>query len=192
MVDVVDSAGAGADTPDEAKPRRPVPSWVITAGSLIVLLGAWEIFGRDVNPVFGSYPSAIAEAAWQLARTGKLWTALLDSLRPFFLGYGLAIVTSRRPSLLPGEEIGELDEILVLEVVHHLGHLGVVAAARIVLVAAQGLEQIVLALAGQPGDVFLPGIVGLVTEIAPMLLAQRARLVHARGVGIVGDRLRRR
>ena len=42
--------------------------------------------------MFGSYPSAIAEAAWQLARTGKLWTALLDSLRPFFLGYGLAIV----------------------------------------------------------------------------------------------------
>ena len=69
-----------------------MPSWVITVGSLIVLLGAWEIFGRDVNPVFGSYPSAIAEAAWQLARTGKLWTALLDSLRPFFLGYGLAIV----------------------------------------------------------------------------------------------------
>jgi len=35
---------------------------------------------------------AIAEAFWQLARTGKLWTALLDSLRPFLLGYGLAIV----------------------------------------------------------------------------------------------------
>src|SRR3954447_16682977 len=374
MVDVVESAGAGTDTPDDAKLRRAVPSWVITVGSLVVLLGAWEIFGRDVNPVFGSYPSAIAEAAWQLARTGKLWTALLDSLRPFFLGYGLGVVicvpgglitgrfctveaaigiyitagyamplvalvpllvlwlalgfavkvavvflmsvfpicintwlgvtavpktlievgksfvapnavilrriilpatlpyimagmrlavgravgamviaelfpslsalgaiiitsannfdtatmfvpilvlmimaiglnyligaVERRvapwqaeiagrgeestASLLPGEEIGELDEILVLEVVHHFRHLGVVAPARIVLVAAQGLEQIVLALAGQPGDVFLPGIIGLVTEIAAMLLAQRARLVHARGVGIVGDRLRRR
>jgi NitT/TauT family transport system permease protein len=84
MVDVVDRAGAQAQS-DEARPRRPVPSWVITVGSLVVLLGAWEIFGRDVNPVFGSYPSAIAEAAWQLARTGKLWTALLDSLRPFGL-----------------------------------------------------------------------------------------------------------
>jgi NitT/TauT family transport system permease protein len=102
MVDVVDSTGAGADTPDEARPRRAVPSWVITAGSLIVLLGAWEIFGRDINPVFGSYPSAIAEAAWQLARTGKLWTALLDSLRPFFLGYGLAIVIGVPVGLITG------------------------------------------------------------------------------------------
>jgi len=90
MVDVVD--GARAQAPAEAKSRRPLPSWVITIGSLAVLLGAWEILGRDINPVFGSYPSAIAEAFWQLARTGKLWTALLDSLRPFLLGYGLAIV----------------------------------------------------------------------------------------------------
>jgi NitT/TauT family transport system permease protein len=52
--------------------------------------------------VFGSYPSAIAEAAWQLARTGKLWTALLDSLRPFFLGYGLAIVVGVPVGLITG------------------------------------------------------------------------------------------
>ena len=53
MVDVVDSAGAraGADTPDEARLRRAVPSWVITVGSLIVLLGAWEIFGRLIGAV---------------------------------------------------------------------------------------------------------------------------------------------
>src|SRR6476660_2603281 len=101
MVDVVDRAGAQAQS-DEARPRRPVPSWVITVGSLVVLLGAWEIFGRDINPVFGSYPSAIAEAAWQLARTGKLWTALLDSLRPFFLGYGLAIAIGVPVGLITG------------------------------------------------------------------------------------------
>src|SRR6266700_1231025 len=90
MVDVVESARGEA--PAETKPRRPLPSWVITIGSLVVLLGAWEILGRDINPVFGSYPSAIAEAFWELARTGKLWAALSDSLRPFFLGYGLAIL----------------------------------------------------------------------------------------------------
>src|SRR5437660_2099556 len=90
MVDVVE--GARAQPPAEAKSRRPLPSWVIPLGARVVLLGAWELLGRDINPVFGSYPSAIAEAFWQLARTGKLWTALLDSLRPFLLGYGLAIV----------------------------------------------------------------------------------------------------
>src|ERR1700704_6404369 len=96
MVDVVDpsSAQAAREPPDQAagRPRAQVPSWVITVGSLVVLLGAWEFFGRDINPVFGSYPSAIAEAFWQLARTGKLWVALSVSLRPFFLGYGLAIL----------------------------------------------------------------------------------------------------
>jgi NitT/TauT family transport system permease protein len=94
MVDVVDpnarTAPVAADEP-AAKPRQ-VPSWVITVGSLVALLGVWEIFGRDINPVFGSYPSAIAEAFWELARTGKLWAAMLDSLRPFLLGYALAIV----------------------------------------------------------------------------------------------------
>ena len=100
MVDVVESARGEA--PAETKPRRPLPSWVITIGSLVALLGAWEILGRDINPVFGSYPSAIAEAFWQLARTGKLWTALLDSLRPFLLGYGLAIVVGIPIGLVTG------------------------------------------------------------------------------------------
>jgi len=100
MVDVVERARGEA--PAETKPRRPLPSWVITIGSLIVLLSAWEILGRDINPVFGSYPSAIADAFWQLARTGKLWTALLDSLRPFLVGYGLAIVLGIPIGLVTG------------------------------------------------------------------------------------------
>jgi ABC-type nitrate/sulfonate/bicarbonate transport system permease component len=102
MVDVAERAGTRAQTPPAAKPRRPLPSWVITVSSLVVLLGAWEIFGRDVNPVFGSYPSAIAEAGWQLARTGKLWAALNDSLRPFLLGYGLAILIGVPVGLVTG------------------------------------------------------------------------------------------
>ena len=56
------------------------------------MLMLWEIFGRQVNPVFGSYPTAIAVAFWELLRTGQLWSALVESLQPFFVGYGLAIV----------------------------------------------------------------------------------------------------
>src|SRR5215471_5331369 len=102
MVDAVHGAGARGETPAEARPRRPLPRWIITIASVVVLLAAWEFFGRDVNPVFGSYPSAIAEAAWQLARTGKLWTALLDSLQPFAVGYLLAIVIGVPLGLVTG------------------------------------------------------------------------------------------
>jgi NitT/TauT family transport system permease protein len=69
-----------------------LPRQLITLASLAALLGLWELFGRDINPVFGSYPSAIAAAFWDLLATGKLTAALADSLRPFFLGYVLAIV----------------------------------------------------------------------------------------------------
>src|SRR5262249_60730979 len=58
--------------------------------------------GRDRSPVFGSYPGAIAEAAWERARPGKLWAALSDSLRPFLLGYGLAIVIGVPVGLIIG------------------------------------------------------------------------------------------
>lgn len=102
MVDVVEGASARGEAPAEARPRRPVPSWVITTVSVVLLLTVWEIFGRDINPVFGSYPSAIAEAAWQLALTGKLWAALLDSLRPFLLGYVLAILIGVPIGLVTG------------------------------------------------------------------------------------------
>src|SRR5262249_40073251 len=72
--------------------RRPLPRWVITTLSIVVLLGVWEFFGRDVNPVFGSYPSQIALAFVELSLSGKLWAALLDSLQPFVAGSALAIL----------------------------------------------------------------------------------------------------
>ena len=72
--------------------RRGVPRWVITLCSLAVLLALWEWFGRDINPVFGSYPSAIAVAFWDLAQSGKLGEAMIQSLQPFVVGYALAIL----------------------------------------------------------------------------------------------------
>ncbi|HTT47405.1 MAG TPA: ABC transporter permease [Pseudolabrys sp.] len=72
--------------------RRPWPRWAITLASIVCALVLWEIVGRNINPIFGSYPSAIAVAFWQLLLSGQLGSALAQSLQPFVVGYGLAIV----------------------------------------------------------------------------------------------------
>ncbi|MGB9369920.1 MAG: ABC transporter permease [Xanthobacteraceae bacterium] len=69
-----------------------MPRWIITLASLAVLIGLWEWLGRDINPVFGSYPTAISAAFGELVRSGQLGAALYESLRPFVVGYGLAIL----------------------------------------------------------------------------------------------------
>jgi len=93
MVDIADKDSKAAAEPEmDALERRQIPRWAITIFSIACLLLLWEIFGRDVNPVFGSYPSAIAVAFWELLRSGQLGTALAQSLQPFVIGYGLAIV----------------------------------------------------------------------------------------------------
>jgi NitT/TauT family transport system permease protein len=92
MTEIATDRSGTPPSEESAAARRTVPSWVITVASLVIVLAVWEFFGRDINPVFGSYPSAIAQAAVDLARGGKLWSALLDSLRPFVAGYGLAIL----------------------------------------------------------------------------------------------------
>ncbi len=93
MVDITDKQSKVADAPEmDALERRQIPRWGVTLFSVGCLLLLWEIFGRQINPVFGSYPSAIAAAFWELLRSGQLGSALYESLQPFFVGYGLAIV----------------------------------------------------------------------------------------------------
>lgn len=87
---------------NETAERRQTPRWVITVASVAVVLIIWEIFGRQINPVFGSYPTAIAAAFWELLISGQLGAALYDSLRPFVLGYGLAIVVGIPVGLVVG------------------------------------------------------------------------------------------
>lgn len=91
MVDIADRQEKAA-AKEETAERKPLPRWMITVASVTILLIVWEIFGRRINPVFGSYPSAIAEAFGELVVTGQLWSALYDSLRPFVIGYALAIL----------------------------------------------------------------------------------------------------
>jgi NitT/TauT family transport system permease protein len=102
MVEIAQEQPAERQAPEAPAPVRGVPRPLITAASVAVLVAAWEWFGRDVNPVFGSYPSAIAVAFWELARSGELGTALLESLRPFVVGYVLAILVGVPLGLIVG------------------------------------------------------------------------------------------
>jgi ABC-type nitrate/sulfonate/bicarbonate transport system permease component len=91
MVDLADRRPIADDANIAAPPRHPVPRWVITLSSVTVLLAFWEYFGRDINPIFGSYPSAIFAAFITLLQNGKLGAAMAQSLQPFVVGYGAAI-----------------------------------------------------------------------------------------------------
>jgi len=93
-------ARSDSDIPREK--RAGMPRWAITTLSLAIVLVLWEWFGRDINPVFGSYPSAIAVAAWEITRSGLLEKALFESLQPFCVGYGLAILVGVPLGLLIG------------------------------------------------------------------------------------------
>lgn len=60
-------------------------------GSLIIILAVWEILGPKVNPIFFTYPSAIAQAFVDLIANGELVKYSLESLQILFYGMIAAI-----------------------------------------------------------------------------------------------------
>ncbi len=92
MSDISERIEAIEDAEPVRRAGHPVPPWVITTASIGVMLLVWEVVGRNTNPIFGSYPTAIAAAAWEITASGELGTALLQSLRAFLLGFALSIV----------------------------------------------------------------------------------------------------
>jgi ABC-type nitrate/sulfonate/bicarbonate transport system permease component len=65
---------------------------VIRVASVLVVLVAWELYGRALNPVFLSYPIAIARALVELIRSGELLQATLQTLRSLVIGFAIALV----------------------------------------------------------------------------------------------------
>jgi sulfonate transport system permease protein len=60
--------------------------------SLAVVLGGWEYFGRQVNPVLFTYPTAVARAAVKMIASGELWQYLSQSLIVLAAGLVLAAI----------------------------------------------------------------------------------------------------
>jgi NitT/TauT family transport system permease protein len=71
----------------DALARRKRKLVLIRICAIVIAFGAWEIFGRQINPLFMSYPSKIILGAITLMQDGVLQAALLESLRTLVLGY---------------------------------------------------------------------------------------------------------
>jgi NitT/TauT family transport system permease protein len=70
--------------------------------SVLTMLVIWEIFGRRINPMFGSYPSAIAAKLYELIADGRLPAAFVQSMQPFLVGFALASVLGIAIGMLLG------------------------------------------------------------------------------------------
>jgi NitT/TauT family transport system permease protein len=64
----------------------------LRVGSVLITLVAWEFYGRSINPIFLSYPTAIAEAVPQLFGSGELPRAIAQSSQALVAGFLLAVV----------------------------------------------------------------------------------------------------
>src|SRR5713226_8322747 len=65
---------------------------VLRVASVAVTLGLWEWYGRGINPVFLSYPTAILAALPAMLESGELQKAFFASLQPLLIGFGVAVV----------------------------------------------------------------------------------------------------
>jgi NitT/TauT family transport system permease protein len=77
--------------------------WIVRLCSIVTVVGGWEFFGRQVDPLFMSYPSAIAVAGARLIASGELLIAMSSSIYSLivafliasFIGIGLGLLVGR-------------------------------------------------------------------------------------------------
>ncbi|MGE0036256.1 MAG: ABC transporter permease [Xanthobacteraceae bacterium] len=76
--------------------ERPASIWqrpaIYRYGFLAFILILWEIVGPFINPIFFSYPSKIATAAFYLTISGELPYYTWQSLQVMFCGLGFALL----------------------------------------------------------------------------------------------------
>jgi ABC-type nitrate/sulfonate/bicarbonate transport system permease component len=70
--------------------RSRSKAWIVRLASIVIVLGAWEILGRQVNPLFMSFPSAITKAGVTLVANGELIVAFKSSMITLTLGFIIA------------------------------------------------------------------------------------------------------
>ena len=81
---------------------KKLPNAVISLISVVIVVGLWEIFGRGVNPIFASYPSAIFASAVKMTESGELVQAFFQSMQGLIVGYLLSALIGIPLGLLLG------------------------------------------------------------------------------------------
>ncbi|MEC5293126.1 ABC transporter permease [Aurantimonas sp. C2-6-R+9] len=63
---------------------------LIGIGTGFLILIIWEIAGKEINPLFASYPTQIAAELWRMTTGGQLLPAILESMYPFLTAFVLS------------------------------------------------------------------------------------------------------
>jgi ABC-type nitrate/sulfonate/bicarbonate transport system permease component len=86
-----EAAQAGAPAAVAARRRDLAPA-AIRLGSLVLVLVVWEIYGRSVNPILFTYPTAVAQAFVESLASGELWQYAQQSLVVLVYGFTSAVL----------------------------------------------------------------------------------------------------
>jgi len=82
------------------KRRRALQTLGIRVISVIVVLALWQFVGSGIDPVLFTTPTAVAHAAYEMLRSGELWTYLWPSLVIFAVGLVIAAIVGIATGLL--------------------------------------------------------------------------------------------
>lgn len=83
--------------------------------SVAVTLAVWEVYGRSVDPIFLSYPTAIVAAVPRMLATGELQKACLLSVQTLCIGLFFAVTVGTLLGLLMGR-YRTLDHLLTVQI----------------------------------------------------------------------------
>ena len=81
---------------------------LVRFASVVTTLGVWEWYGRGVDPVFLSYPTAIVGAVPKMIERGELQAAIASSVEEAIYLGDRVIVMSSRPGRISADIMTEL------------------------------------------------------------------------------------
>src|SRR5262245_33162659 len=95
-----------------------------------------------------------------------------------------------RSLALPRHKVGEVEDICIGHRLEHFGHRGVVSGAYVRLVFAHRLDEKILALTGDAGDVIAARKIRVVADVAAVLARESPATLNARSFSRISHRQR--